>query len=157
MSNQLSFLKKLLYGLKMAYGSPAALYFDGEDTLNLETGEKTVVRQKYSLRRAICLPTVESSESLLPGSLTSVWRWGGAVEWGDRAVAIDRRDLPRNLEIGTDNWSMVIDRQRYEVISVELFEDNAAYLLKLKALEGSITYEQIDIRMRDRGEASSGP
>jgi hypothetical protein len=147
--NQLGFVRTLLYQLKQQYGAPADVYYESADSVDLTTGERTVTKQKYRIRRAVCLPTLTSAETLYPAAVKAIWKRDAAVEAGTKVVLVDRRDLPEGLTLGTHNWSLVIDRRRYEVTSVEEFESRTGYVLTLRELKGARAYEQVDAALRD--------
>jgi len=152
-SNQLVFLRQTLYQLKHEYGSRADVYFEAEGELDTKTGNRNVTRQKWCVRRAICLPTMTSAASLFPFGLERLRKHDAAVQMGDKTVVIDRRDLPQDLRIETHNWSIVIDRRRYEVLTVEEWECRAAYQIVVKELKGARVYEQVEISVGDEVEA----
>ena len=147
--NQLGFFRLLLYQLKRQFGAKADLYWESADTVDLATGQRNVTKLKWSVQRAICLPTVTSAQQLLPAAIIAVWRQGGGGEVGDKQLIIDRRDLPKGFRLETHNYSFVISRRRYEVLKVEEFEHDAAYLVTLKTLTGVRAYEQIAVTVRD--------
>ena len=147
--NQLTFLRNLLYGLKQTYGAPADVYQDSDETLDFTSGVRSVTTQKWKIRRAICLPTVTSAESLFPAAIKQIWKRDAAVEAGTKVILVDRRDLPDGLHVETHGWYVVIDHRRYEVLKVEEFELRAAYLVTLKELAGARVYEQVDALVTD--------
>jgi hypothetical protein len=147
--NQLGFFRLLLYQLKRQFGAKADLYWESADTVDLATGQRNVTKLKWCIQRAICLPTVTSAQQLLPAAIIAIWRQGGGGEVGDKQIIIDRRDLPKGFRLEIHNYSVVISRRRYEVLKVEEFEHEAAYLVTLKTLTGVRAYEQIEVTVRD--------
>lgn len=152
--NQTRYLKDLVYNLKMTFGTPADIYYESADTVDLTTGVRSVTKVKYQVRRAVCLPTVTSAESLFPSEIKRIWKRDAAVETGTRVILVDRRDLPAGRRVETHNWSVVIDHRRYEVLKVEEFETGVAYLLTLKELAGARAYEQVDVCVTDEVEGT---
>ena len=149
----MGFLRTLIYGLKQTYGSPADIYYETADPVDLTTGARNVTKLKWSIRRAVCLPTVTAAESLFPAAaVKAIWKRDGAVETGTKVVVVDRRDLPDGLRVETHNWSVVINRRRYEVLKLEEFEPQIGYLLTLKELAGARVYEQIEVTVSDEVE-----
>lgn len=147
--NQLGFLRNLIYGLKQTYGAPADFYQESDETVDFTTGVRSVTTQKWKVRRAVCLPTVTSAESLFPVELKRIWKRDAAVEAGTKVILVDRKDLPAGLRVETHGWYVVIDRRRYEVLKVEEFELQAAYLVTLKEMAGVRVYEQVEVKVAD--------
>jgi hypothetical protein len=159
--NQLGFLRLLLYQLKRQFGAPADIYYESADTVDVTTGVRNVTKQKWKVRKAICLPTVTSAQQLLPAAIIAIWRQGGSGEVGDKVIVIDRRDLPKGFRLETHNYSVVIHHRRYEVLKVEEYEFQAAYLVTLKELAGARVYAQVEVSVSDDidtdGEVTGGP
>lgn len=142
-------LRRHLYILKRKWPVALDIYHETGENLDLATGERTVNAAKYSVQRAVALPRKVSQNNVLAIALKELWSRGSKVEVGDKVVLVDRADLPSGLEIGTENWYVIAEGKRYEIVSHEDYED-IAYVLTLKSTTGAPRYAQIEIKMNQR-------
>lgn len=144
--NQLPFfLRRIMYRLKRDYGSPISIYHECSDTVDLETGIRTVKSRSWSLERAVCLPTSIHRNSIFSAALKPEFQYGQTVQLGDKTLLIDRTDLPQNLRLGTENWYIIIDYKRYEISRIDEYEGNTAYFVVLKELKGAAPNRTVEI------------
>ncbi len=148
--NHLRFIRNILYRLKRDWGSLVDIYNESADTVDLMTGNRTVTKSKWTVRRGICLPSAIHRDSILASAMKNVFEYGGTLQLGDKTVLLDRRDLPKGFKLGTENWYMVIDSLRYEIVRVEEYENQAAYLVVLKHTTGTQVAQFVDMKVRDR-------
>lgn len=146
---QANHFRRHLYILKRKWPVAVDLYHEGGEVLNLATGERTVEALKYSVRRAISLPRKVTQNNTLAIALKEIWSRGSKIETADRQILIDRRDLPKGLEVGTENWYTIIEEKRYQIVSLEDYE-GLAYVLMLKSTTGAPRYAQVEIRVNQR-------
>jgi hypothetical protein len=139
-----------MYRLKRDYGSPADIYFENGDTVDLTTGKRTVTKQKWHIQRAIPLPRSVDQKSVIAQALKEIFHRGGNVVVGDRQILIDRRDLPNRFVLGTENWYIIVDDKRYQVLCSEEYENQAAYIVTLKETVGAERAEAIELVIHDR-------
>jgi hypothetical protein len=50
-------------------------------------------------------------------------------------ILLDRTDLPDDFKLGTENWYVIIDGIRYQVLGHEDYE-SFAYIVRLKSTHG---------------------
>ena len=135
--NRLFFMRQLLYRLKRDYGSPVDIYYEAADAVDLTTGKRSITKEMWSVRRGITLPTSIHRDSVYAAALKSEFQYGSVVQFGDKTVILDRRDLPRGFKLGEENWYMILGGHRYEVRRVEEYEDETAYFVVLKETKGA--------------------
>lgn len=143
-------LRRIMYRLKRDYGSPVFIYYEPEDNVNLSTGVRTVTKQRWFVKRGVSLPTEIHRDSVFSSALKPEFRYGQSVQLGDKTLLLDRADLPRDVELGTTNWYMVIDRRRYEVCRVSEYDHRLAYYVVLKELKGAPIDQIVEITVCDR-------
>lgn len=127
-TNRQTFARDLLYRLKRDFGSPVEIYTQTAETADYATGRKTVSIQKWKIRKAVVLPKDNSNPSRLAAALASVFRTGGLVEECDVRVLVDRRDI-KGVEVGIENWWLLIEGVRYQMVKSEDYGLGVAYLL----------------------------
>lgn len=142
-------MRRHLYILKRKWPVPLELYFESGEQVDLATGERTLNTVKYSVRRAVALPRKVTQSNSLAIALKELWARGSKIETGDRSVLVDRADLPRDIQIGTENWYVIIEGKRYEIVTHEDYED-FAYVLTLKSTTGAPRYAQVEMRVNQR-------
>lgn len=143
--NDLRFIKKTIYSLKRQYGCFMNLYRKIEVNLNLQTGEKSIVKNIIPIKRAILLPAILSRKFVrdLKGH---DFGYGGFYDIETRTVIVDTTDLPKDFDFNIDIDSIVFNKKLYELKSAELFEHGYAFLLTLKETVGALPYELIDVK-----------
>ena len=114
----MNFIKENIKALKREYGFPVILCNIVSTDLDLDTGEKRRTLQIRYIPRAVLLPVKHYyKEGYNPN---------------DRDLLVDYSDF--NIKVGTQ---VIYNEKCYDVIEVVIFERNAAYILKLRALEGA--------------------
>lgn len=148
--NQLkSLLRRIMYRLKRDYGSPVDIYYEASDSVDLTTGKRQIIKQKWCVKRGIPLPTAIHRDSVFSAALKSEFQYGQSVQLGDKTLLLDRSDLPKDFTLGTENWYMIIDNRRYEVCRVEEYDHRLAYFIVLKELKGAPKGRIIDLTIKD--------
>ena len=132
--NQLRFISRVVYRLKRRYGSIVDFYYRTSSTVNLETGQKTVVKDFFRVNRAIVLPSDIHREfryDLTFIATNKNFTYGGHFDTSQRRIIVDRKDVPlgRELEVGQ---YCIYDGRRYELKQVEEFEERTSYFIVVK-------------------------
>lgn len=140
MTNDLIFIRDVLYDLKRRYGTCIDLYEPNVEAPNLTTGKKKVSYNKYRIKQAIHVPAgfqtlAQYSQAYLK-SAGRAFAFGAYVDQDIRNLLIDGADLPKGIEI-LPNWQIIIDHKRFEVWKLNKTEGNYAYLVSLKRVEGN--------------------
>jgi hypothetical protein len=65
---------------------------------------------------------------------------GGTFDVGDRVFLIDRKDLPASLELTKDDW-IVYEGTRFDIKSIEDYEQNTTWMITAKAMLGVVPEE----------------
>jgi hypothetical protein len=137
LENDLRFIKDVIYALKRSYGGPVDIYQNVIDSTNLETGERVVSKNKWHIKKAIRLPRDIHRDAIFSTTGNRVFAYGNIVELADREVIVDRRDLPSDFVMGSENWYMIIDNHHYEIKRHSEFDNKAAIYFILKELTGA--------------------
>lgn len=145
--NRLRFIKRVIYSLKRQYGGPVDVYQNVIGPTNYETGQRSVTKNKWSIRQAIRLPRDIMRDALFDQLGNRVFAYGNMVQLADRTIIIDWRDLP--TMIGDDNWYVIIDGHHYEIVRAEAFDNNAALFVVLKELTGQALEQVVSIDVTD--------
>lgn len=147
MSYDLRFIKRTLYTLKRDFGLPLNIVWRDSSSANLETGEKTVVKDSQQVSRGIILPSTVDRNFVYDLAFIASnknFTYGGFFDQQRRRVIIDKDDLPSDFKIEV-GYYIVFNGNRYEVERVDEFEHNAAYVLQAKQI-ANIDVENINYR-----------
>jgi len=140
-----TFVKKILYQLKRRFGSLVDLYHVVQVIHDPTTGKDIIIRDKYTIRKAVILPTLlkrQMAEEMGFHSST-----GPGFDVATRTIIIDRVDLLKGIEIKNVDY-FVIEHERYNIKSVEKLEDNQAMMFVTTHVVGSKTNEIFNSTMK---------
>lgn len=132
------FIRRTLYSLKRQYGSRVDVYQLNETETNYKTGDKTVDKTVYVVRKCIVLPVKivrEVVQSISQVSANKTFVYGGSYDAGTRQFIIDTNDLPASFTFTNDDW-IVYNGRRYDIKSIEEFEQHTAWTLICKEVLG---------------------
>lgn len=138
------FIRRTLYSLKRQYGSRIDVYQLNDADTDYQTGEKTVNKTVYIVRKCIVLPVKiarEVVQSITQISANKMFVYGGSYDAGTRLFIIDARDMPNNHEFANDDW-LVYNGRRYDIKSIEEFEQHTAWSIIAKEVKG-VRAEQV--------------
>ena len=145
-------IRQALYALKKDYGGTIYLYKLVSTETDVRTGRKTVVTDRTYIRRAIVLPVtvkrdVKQSISLISSNKEFVQ--GGTSDIGKRDFIIDRRDCRHLTELTADDW-LVYKREKYQIATVETFEEDAGWIITAKKLVGEVPESHVSFGVTDQ-------
>jgi len=143
--NLIRFIRRNINQLKKDYGGPITLYTLSTVSSNYKTGVKAESHTSYQIRRAVVLPVRLQAEVIQTISMISANKkfvQGGSFGSGTRTFIIDRQDLPAGVEIAKDDWITYLGK-RYELKWIDEFEQNTAWVITAKSLEGHAVNEDI--------------
>lgn len=132
--------------MKKDYGGSITLYVLNSVDTDYETGVKTSGHTSYDIDRAIVLPNRIKREAVQTISVISVNKkmvQGGTYDTGFRHFIIDRKDLPSNVVLKNDDW-LVYNHKRYDIKTIDEFEQNTAWVVVAKEVEGATPYEDLN-------------
>lgn len=128
MVRQNRFIRQNLYQLKLQFGVPLKLVRRLPNPVrDLRTGTTEYEYEKYDLDRAVLLPTKELTNKQWSREEQEFSR-GGYFEVGTRTFIVDTHDLPVDFKIQEDDY-LVYDSRRYDIFSIEDYEEMRAFLL----------------------------
>lgn len=145
--NLIRLVRRCISQMKKEYGSPITVYKLGDTTTDLETGVKTVSRTSTYIKRAVVLPNRLSRDAIRSISLISANKQvveGGYYDVGTRTFIIDRRDAS-GVTLAEDDW-IVYDGKRYDIKTIEEFEQQTAWMVVAREIEGAVTHEDISVK-----------
>lgn len=131
-----------------------SVYKESDNTFNVQTGKKTVVKQKINIRRAVILPGLmhrDFAYGITFVKNNSNFVYGDTFDINERRFIIDNRDVPSTFVIKEEDY-LVYNHERYDFKSVEMDIDNLGYFIVAKKLEGEMTYEILDGFYKDKLE-----
>lgn len=137
-------VRNCVYLLKRRFGGSITLYRLSAASTDLATGVKTQSHSSIEIDRAIVLPVKidrDIIQSVATLSANKKMVMGGSFESGVRVFIIDRADAP-GYDLTNDDW-IVYKHKRYDIVSVEEFEQRKAWLVTAKVIEESTTQEDI--------------
>jgi hypothetical protein len=135
--NDLRFIKEVIYDLKRDYGGPIDIYQNVVGETDFKTGEKTITKRHWIVRRAIRLPRNIHRDAIYSATGNTLFAYGNVIELADRNIIIDWRDLPAGFNFKEENWYVVIEASHYEIVKVIEFDNRAAIFVILKQLIGA--------------------
>jgi len=133
--------------MKRQYGARVDVYRVVSSTTDHLTGEKTVVKEVFPVRKAPVLPykiqrAVVQTISIISADKEFVY--GGAFDSSKREIIIDARDLPNGFEIKPEDY-VVFNHTRWDVVNVERVEYDTGWVITVKNLPNMPPYEIRDI------------
>ena len=134
MSSQLSFVRDVIYSLKMEYGEPLTIGILLPGTANLLTGQKNDQFVEHKIRRAIRLPNSISFDYLRAVGIIPQQK-GMSIPVGSFSILIDRKDLPDNRVPTPSKSFATCGPRRFDIVKVDDYQ--YAYILWVKELLGS--------------------
>ncbi len=167
--NKAGFGRRALYNMKRRYGAPIDLYHVTGTTDDLETGQSTVTRVKYHIRKAILLPITATGEiNIVGGYLRRVSNLPSTetvIE--SRLFIIDLEDLPADLQLNDNDYFIMktyVRRKagpgrRFNITKVQYLEDNISLLITGRFIEGGQRNEIFDANVTETlelGESGEG-
>lgn len=144
--NLIRLVKTCIYQMKREYGGEITLYQLTTAVTDRATGVKTETHNSIVIPRAVVLPARVQREVIQSISAISANKklvMGGSFDAGTRVFIVDRLDAPGYI-VTNDDW-IVYKHVRYNIKSVEEFEQNTAWVITDKTVEG-VTPEE-DIRV----------
>ena len=141
------FIRRNIYAMKRQYGARVDVYRVVSSTTDHLTGEKTVVKEVFPVRKAPVLPykiqrAVVQTISIISADKEFVY--GGAFDSSKREIIIDARDLPNGFEIKPEDY-VVFNHTRWDVVNVERVEYDTGWVITVKNLPNMPPYEIRDI------------
>lgn len=134
-SNQLQFIKQLLYTLNRNYGVAIDIYRSGPQTVDNVVGTITASKFKYHIRRAIRLPDRRSRSSQVDSFLIK-----SNYEVSDREIIIETKQLPKNfIPLIGDN--IVFEHIKYIVKTVVALDLGLGFFLAIGSTDGDAADE----------------
>lgn len=127
---------RTLYSLRRRYGVPVDYHHILTTVDNLETGQSTVVEEKYHLRRVIVLTLALARDmKLIPDNYPT-----NDIEIDTRFIIIYREDLPSDLDITTNDYITVKKKRHSEILNRYNFktvqEDDPGIIITARYVQG---------------------
>lgn len=144
---QFRFIRRALYNLKRQYPLPIMLCSTVTST-DLETGLQSEILTKYSITKAIVMPTRETREILSSLKTIAPYNQGSTIDSRYRRIIIDLRDLPPT-HIVTLNDFIIFNAKRYELKQVQEFEHQEAIILYIDMTQGAPVNDTISLAVAD--------
>ena len=138
MTNSLTaMMRRSLYKLKCEYGFRIEIHKLVSSNTDVRTGRKTITTNRIVVPRAVVLPetldrTIKRNISLISSNKEFVS--GGTSDIGTRDFIVDRRDVSLP-ELTADDWIVYL-HQKYQIMKVESFEQEAGWIITAKRISG---------------------
>jgi hypothetical protein len=135
-TNQLQFIRRVLYRLKRRYGATADYYRISANTVDESTGLSTQTRTKYTIKRVIRLPVRLIRDNEYQTSFLTANRnfiYGATYDKDIQVFVIDAKDI--TITPSHDDYIIVGD-SRFNVKEVEKLDYNLGYTVIAEAIEG---------------------
>lgn len=131
---QTRFIRKVIYDLKTGYGFPITLHKVTGESLNMETGQRTVTIITKKVRKAAILPATEKMKFEY-SKIDANFKYGALFTTALRKVVIDQQDVI-DFEIEIDDY-FIWDEKRWQVASVDDLEYQTAFTIIARMVEGA--------------------
>jgi len=141
------FIRRNIYAMKRQYGARVDVYRVVSSVTDHLTGEKTVVKEVYPVRRAPVLPYRMKRDVVQTISIISADKsfvYGGAFDASRREIIFDARDLPKNFEIKPEDY-VVFNHTRWDVVTAEKIEYETGWVLTVKNIPNMPACEIKDV------------
>lgn len=136
--------RQALYSLEQEFGGgPVHIYKLLGSSVNYQTGVPVVTKDVTTINRVIILPTTLKSDvnkNVSVISANKAFAYGGQYNAESRTFIIDRRKAG-SLSLTQDDW-LVYDGKKYEITSFDAFDDDTAWVIVARQLQGVVP-EQI--------------
>lgn len=135
---QLHFIRQTLYTLKRQYGFELDVYRITNSVTDVETGVKVVSRVKYTVDRAIVLPSSlirKDAYDLAYFAANKNFTYGATFDVDTRMIVLDADDLPIDFEIKLDDF-IVFNGERYQIKKSDQLDNNLGFAIIMQLLKG---------------------
>jgi hypothetical protein len=139
-------IKRLIYSLKKRFGQPMDFYREIDSEPNIQTGIIAQNRIKYHIEKGVFLDQIVEIRNPLTKILGQL---AGVIDTFEVAILLDGSDFPKKFKPHLKDY-VIIEHQRYEIKSVQEVDDRQSLYITLEEYKGSVTYEQKDIRVKDK-------
>lgn len=139
---QTRFIRRLIYTLKRGYGFPVTFYKVTDETLDLETGERTPTIEYQEVKKTIILPS-DLQRRFETDAVSKDFSYGAYYDTALRKLIVDPRDLD-DFNIEVDDY-FIIDGDRFQVGRVFDIQKGTAILVIGRHTEGSKRYAITDV------------
>ena len=139
--NNLREIRKVIYHLKMRYGLTLEYFDPTGQTHDPKTGAITRQFTQITINRAVILPTDLSRSFIYDLAYIASnknFTEGGFFDKNLKKIIIDKEDFPQDF-LPDVNHHMEFDGGRYEILSIQIFEDRRAYLFNVEGILNSPT------------------
>lgn len=140
MTNSLTtMMRRALYMLKREYGYRIEIYKLLDSSTDVRTGRKTLTTTRIVVPRAVALPEIldrVNKRNISVISSNKEFVTGGTSDIGTRTFLVDRRDVSLP-ELTADDWIVYL-HQKYQIKTVESFEQNAGWIITAKRISGEV-------------------
>lgn len=145
-------LRVILYNLSRLYGERIDLYQTDDFSINPRTGERTLTRIKWPIRKAISLPEQIYTDTTFARSLLALtgkeFTSGGVVDTSNKDFIIRRNDLPYYVPKLADYIIWI--HKRYNITKIITLDNNEGYYITTKRTENEPNYEIHDPVFKDK-------
>jgi hypothetical protein len=134
----MSHISNTIYSLRKQYGSELRYIEILSSENNRETGERSVIKKAYEV------PIVHLPASMLRKFVQDIgylaanknFTYGGLNDYDSIGFLYTDFDFDQDL-----NAYIIWQERRYEKVSIESFNNDEAYLLKVKLIEGALPFD----------------
>jgi hypothetical protein len=146
--------RRLIYHLKQSYGTEVDLYKENNEVLDALTGRVTVINTKYTIKKAIVLPSDTSASSPFLRQANLLFKLSGTLDIDLRQVILDSRDLIFNniVVIPERNDYINYQEKRYDISQVYVLDRGTkiyGYHLYMKEAVKSPIFEITEYQFTD--------
>ena len=134
------FMRLAMYVHKRRSGATVFVRRKVQVVADPATGQTQWTIQTWKLRWVVILPAKRQRDAKVNAAAMAANRaivQGGGYDTGTRHFLFDRRDVPRDLVLQKDDWIVFNDRH-YDIVSIEDYEFNTAWLVVAKELCGRV-------------------
>lgn len=152
MSNQLDFIRRVVYSLKQRYGLPLTLYTTVDSVVDLETGVKSVTKTVYAVKRSILLPIEIVRKFAYDLSFVAAnknFTYGGFFDKGASTFILDRKDLPETYIFKLGDY-LTYGEKRYNIKNIGDYANKQAIVILAEYVEGELLAAQHDVSIDSR-------
>ena len=143
------FIRDMIYKLQQDFGQSMDLYVPYNTVQDFGTGQQTVLRKRYRIKRVVLLAAVLQRRFVHDVAFLTAGRnfaYGGLFDETVRDIIVNGIDLPKNVKLD-DSCYFIYNHNRYDVTKVEELEHRCAFIMSMKAVNQRLPYEITDLQV----------
>lgn len=152
MMNRIKFTSGVLYRLKRRHGQSIDLYHKTTQEINTITGKRIITKVKYSIKKAIMLPSQVALKYIDLSGGSQKFSYGGFIE-SDTKVYIIESKYVKGLDFNNvKDFYIVEENKRYDVNEIKEIENHKSLIVIAKHIRNGTVDKIVDLTIKTKLE-----